>query len=319
MRARGFAACYDGAMPSFVRSARASTLARLLLLLAASAPFACSSTSSQSGDPASVLDAGDAAAAADASQEVGHDDATPADSATSDDTGPGFMLDTAPMDTATCSQLNIGILGKAGSNASSNFQSWLQKSGTTVQRIQTTTGQPLTAATLQPFDVVILDWLPRDYTTAEAAILATWISAGGGVASMSGYDNNTTDDWHANSLLAPLGVGYGGPLRSGPVTDFATHPITAGLTSVTFNGGYAVSDLGGSASSRTPIAFLADPSGKVTAGFAVQMGAGRAFVWGDEWIEFDSEWSTLPAIKQLWVQIFGWVAPTNKCALVPPS
>jgi hypothetical protein len=136
---------------------------------------------------------------------------------------------------------------------------------------------------------------------------------------MSGYDNNTTDDWHANSLLAPLGAAYSGPLLNGPVTSFATHPITAGLTSVTFNGGYGISDLGGSASTRTAVAFLADGSGgTVTAGYAIVSGAGHAFVWGDEWIEFDSEWSTLPEIKQFWVQIFGWVAPTNKCALTPP-
>jgi len=39
-------------------------------------------------------------------------------------------------------------------------------------------------------------------------------------------------------------------------------------------------------------------------------------VWGDEWIEFDSEWTTLPRIKQFWVNIFAWVAPRG-CALQP--
>ena len=54
-------------------------------------------------------------------------------------------------------------------------------------------------------------------------------------------------------------------------------------------------------------------------GFAVQLGSGRAFVWGDEWIEFDSEWSTLPEIKQLWVQVFAWISPLNRCQLQPPQ
>jgi hypothetical protein len=49
------------------------------------------------------------------------------------------------------------------------------------------------------------------------------------------------------------------------------------------------------------------------------MGSGRAFVWGDEWIEFDSEWSTLPEIERLWVQVFTWIAPPTKCTLTPQT
>ena len=222
-------------------------------------------------------------------------------------------------DASACSHLNIGILGKPGANASSNFQQWLTMSGTSVQRFQTTTTVPLTAADLQPFDVIILDWLTRDYTASEAAIVAAFVTAGGGLASMSGYSSSSTNDWHANSLLAPLEVTYSGNPIDGPVTMFAAHPITVGLTSVTFAGGFAITDLGGTASTRTPIAFLPQGTGNVAVGYAIQMGAGHAFVWGDEWIEFDSQWSTLPQIKQLWVQVFAWVSPTNKCALMPPT
>ena len=219
---------------------------------------------------------------------------------------------------AACSQLNIAILGNPGSNPSSDFQAWLEARGTTVQRIQTTTDVPLTAEALQPFDVVILDFLTRDYTTSEATIFAGWVSAGGGVVSMSGYQNDTSQDWRANSLLAPLGVAYAynnGQQVWGPVTDFATHPITVGLTSITFTGGYAVSDLGGSSSTRTPIAFVPNNAGNIPVAYAVQMDAGRAFVWGDEWIEFDSEWSAMPQIPQLWLQVFTWIAPPNRCML----
>jgi hypothetical protein len=225
----------------------------------------------------------------------------------------------APDDDAAtgCTHLNIGIFGNPGSNDASNFEQWLTKSGTSVSRIQTTADESMTNATLAPFDVVVLDCLPRDYTADEAAVFGAWVSAGGGVAAMSGYHNDTTVDWHANSLLAPLRVAYSGSLLSGPVTTFATHPITAGMTSVTFEGGYGISDLGGVASTRTPIAFLPGTP-EVTVGLAVQMGSGRAFVWGDEWIEFDSEWTTLPEIPQLWVQAFAWISPTTKCALDPP-
>jgi hypothetical protein len=217
---------------------------------------------------------------------------------------------------AACSQLNIGILGNPGSNATSNFQSWLEARGTAVQRFQTTDGVPLTADALQPFDVIIVDLPPRSYTSDEAAIFAAWVSAGGGVASMSGYHNDTSQDWRPNSLLAPLGLAYSGQLLWGPVTQFAVHPITAGITSVTFDGGYGISDLGTVGSTRTPIAFVSGSPDSVAVSYAVQMGQGRAFLWGDEWIEFDSEWSSMPQIPELWLQVFQWISPPNRCMLM---
>jgi len=227
---------------------------------------------------------------------------------------------------AGCTHLNIGIFGNPGSNPSSDFQEWLIKAGTSAQRIQNMAPTPtISSATLQPFDVIILDQLTRDYATAEATAFASFVSNGGGVVSLSGYTGSTSIDWRANSLLAPLEVAYAGPLMSGPVTEFAIHPITQGLTSVTFEGGYAIADLGGTVSTRTPIGFLPNPvdsgadSGTVPVAYAIQMGSGRAFVWGDEWIEYDSEWSTLPEIEELWVQVFAWIAPVDKCKLAPPK
>ncbi len=220
--------------------------------------------------------------------------------------------DVQAADGGGCTTLNIGILGNPGQNASANFQQWLVNAGTTVTRIETNAADPaITANMIAGFDVIILDWLARDYSPAEASVLQARIAAGAGLISMSGY-NNTSADWRANVLLAPLSVAYSGSLLNGPVTTFANHPITAGLTSVTFTGGYAISDLGGGTSTRTPIAFL----GSDTVGYAIQYASGHAFVWGDEWIEFDSEWTTLPQIKQLWVNVFAWVAPYG-CALQP--
>lgn len=222
---------------------------------------------------------------------------------------------------AECTQLEIGLLGNQGAYNSLDFDQWLSTSGAGVKRAQTTADEPLTAEVLEPFDVVVLDWLTRDYTPEEAAVLADWIAAGGGVASMTGYDNNTTDDWHANSLLAPIGVAYGGPLLNGPVTELADHPITKGITSVVFEGGYAVTDLGGDASTRTPVASLSTGAGEVNVGYAIKMGDGRAFVWGDEWIEFtakqDMSGDTFP--PKLWVQMFKWISPRTKCLLTPPG
>ena len=223
-----------------------------------------------------------------------------------------FVAEVAP---TTCMQLNIGIIGNPGSNDSSDFQAWLEARGTTAQRIQTTADVPLTADALRPFDVVVLDLPPRDYTADEAAIFGAWVNAGGGVASMSGYHDDTSQDWRANSLLSQIGLAYSGDRIWGPVTQFAVHPITAGLTSVTFTGGYPVADLGG-AGTRTPIAFIPSNGNQVAVAYAAQFGAGKAFVWGDEWIEFDSEWSSLPQIPTLWLQVFAWIAPGNRCTLI---
>jgi hypothetical protein len=262
--------------------------------------IACGSQGSPGGPDGAVADTG-----VDATADVG----SSGDGAT-DDGGPSFG-DATTKDSGGCATLNIGILGNPGANPSSNFQQWLVSAGTSVTRIQTNANDPaITANDLAPFDVVILDWLARDYSPAEATVLQNRIAAGGGLIAMSGY-NGTSTDFRANVLLAPLAVAYSGGLLNGPVTSFATHPITAGLTSVTFAGGYAVSDLGGSGSTRTAIAFLSSP-----VAYAVQMGSGRAFVWGDEWIEFDSQWNTLPEIKQLWVNVFAWVAPQG-CPLQP--
>jgi hypothetical protein len=218
---------------------------------------------------------------------------------------------------ADCTPLNIGIFGNPGAYSGPEFPQWLLTSGANAERLQTTPDEPLTEATLEPFDVVVLDWLTRDYTASEAATFAAWVRDGGGVVSMTGWVNVIADDWRPNSLLAPLGVAYSGPLISGPVTDLAEHPITDGLGSVVFEGGYAISDLGGQASTRTPIAFLPAAVDKVTVGYAIEVGTGRAFVWGDEWIEFSGQGSMFS--PQLWVQMFEWIAPAKKCALAPPS
>jgi hypothetical protein len=254
---------------------------------------------------------------------------------------PGSPDGASTVDASSCQHLNIGILGNPGALTAADFAGWLESAGTSVTTIQTTSSVPLTAAAIAPFDVIVLDHLTRSYTASETAIFSAWVASGGGVASMSGF-TGSADDFYANSLLAPLGVQYvtPPPLLSGPVTDFAVHPTVAGLTSITFEGGWAIAGcppgeicLAGACSSacsdsldggsviRTPIAFL--PSGgspaTVAVGVAVTMGAGHAFVWGDEWIEYDTVWSSDPQVEPFWVQIFAWIAPPHRCALAPPK
>lgn len=202
-----------------------------------------------------------------------------------------------------CDCLGVLILGAPGSNTASAFEAWLKAKGTTTKRRLDSTGGPLTSADLTGIDVVILDRLSRDYAAAEVGAIHAWVKAGGGLISMTGYDHSGADATRPNGILEALGAKYDTTVRpSAPVTDWdATHPIAKGMTSVTFAGGYAVTPGTGfmtavvARSSTAPVAV------------AVDVSMGRMFVWGDEWIEYDSEWATLPMIPKLWANIFGWV------------
>ena len=130
----------------------------LLPLLAASPLLACSAAG-KGGAGSTTSSTGGAGGGATTTSTT----TTSGSGAGGDDGGIVFNIEGGTDDGSACQHLNIGILGNPGANASSNFQSWLTMAGTSVQRIQTTATDPLTPATLQPFDVVILDWLTRDY------------------------------------------------------------------------------------------------------------------------------------------------------------
>jgi hypothetical protein len=122
--------------------------------------------------------------------------------------------------------------------------------------------------------------------------------------SMSGYTGSGPDRTQPNTLLASIGIQYLPGLYSGPVTMFANHPTTTGLSSVTFEGGYTVGPVNGvTGGSNTITASLS--AGPVA--IAQERGSGRAYVWGDEWVEYDSEWQSMPQIRQFWIDVLGWL------------
>lgn len=62
--------------------------------------------------------------------------------------------------------------------------------------------------------------------------------------------------------------------------------------------------------------------GSISAGpvaFTHERGKGRAVVWGDEWIEFDSEWQSLPEIEKFWVNMIAWIGPQDSCQVTIPK
>ncbi len=227
-----------------------------------------------------------------------------------DDDCNGFVDDIDVGMDGICDCLAIALVGTAGSLAASQFQQWLIDRGTSADRID----PPLVdAALLAAYDVVILDQLTREYSPAEAAAFDAWVNAGGGLMSMTGHTASpvSAQQW-PNGILGPMGMEYQGPLLNGPVTDFVPHPITVGLTSVTFLGGFeVVATIPGQSD------VVARLPGTQPAALVQERGAGKLFVWGDEWIEYDSEWAALPEITQLWTNIFDWITPADVCS--PPE
>lgn len=197
--------------------------------------------------------------------------------------------------------LSIAILGAPGVHPTSDFEAWLGSNGVTVVRLQATGTASISASTLAPYDIVIVDRLIRDYQPAEAAHVEAWVAGGGGLMAMSGYTGAASDIDRPNSLLTNVGVSYVPGLLNGPVTNFVPHAITSSITSVTFNGGFRVA---ATAPGAQFIASLA--SGPVAV--VDDRGAGRVFLWGDEWIEFNSVWQGDPDVPLLWANILGWLA-----------
>jgi hypothetical protein len=206
----------------------------------------------------------------------------------------------------------IGILGAPGALASSNFQAWLETQGAIATRIHETALAPtLRREELDTFDLVVIDWLQRTYSTEEAMTLSTWVREGGALFAMTGHDSGATADRHV-SLLSTLGPNY--DLASGPINGPATlvaHPTTldtdgvSTLPPVTFTGGLRVTVPAALAADIVTMAVIGDQ----VVGAAGPLGDGFVLLFGDEWIEFDSEWASMPPIPRFWENSVRWLAP----------
>ncbi len=204
---------------------------------------------------------------------------------------------------------NIAIFGNKGARPSTRFGTWLTGQGHKVERIQTD-NTPLTKALLDKYDIIVLDWLVRSYSPQEAKLLADWVDSGGGLMSMTGHTNNGTVVQRPNSLIAPMGLSYNASkgFFDGPVNQWTRpHPLTDGITSVSFCGGLHVDIVDDGIGINTTIGTR--PQGPVAV--AQRRKAGRLFIFGDEWIEFDSEWQMTPQIERFWSNIFGWLSQRN--------
>jgi hypothetical protein len=206
----------------------------------------------------------------------------------------------------------IGIMGAPGANPSSNFQAWITTQGAIATRFHATSDAlPLQRAELETYDLVIVDYLQRTYTLDEATLIKEWVEDGGALMTMTGHDDVASPPRHL-SLMAALGPSYdySHGFFSGPAT-LLPHPTTldadgaSTLPPISFFGGVEVDVPAAQAATIVPMAMV----GELVVGAAGPMGDGRVLIFGDEWIEFDSEWTTIPAVAQFWLSAVTWLAP----------
>ena len=239
-----------------------------------------------------------------------------------------------------CKCINLASLGARASgsygvgsdgkpSSTSAFETWLaDKSNASVSF--ELSYKPLTPEYLAGFDVIILqDLRTWSLTPTDVQNLNDWVSQGGGLISLNGYMNNDDVEVTAsNKAISFTGMTYKGGATAGsvpgstcgdnsklicpkpngggtccycwnninPVTDWtSTHPVAKDIKAVGAFMGREVD-----AGDATVVATY---EGKPVAA-SKEIGTGKAFVWGDEWVTYTSSWS-------------GGYIPTNLAQLKP--
>lgn len=229
-----------------------------------------------------------------------------------------------------CDCIKIATLGTPGPwHEGYVFGDWLQErssNGAVALR-----DQKLTPELLSQFDIVIAQNVNsnvvtdgsggngRVYTADEIAALDDFVKNKGGFMTMVGYAPNVNEVDNINTVLATFGLTYGKEHilnvggQSTPVKTWFTHPTTDGITAVGVDNGYE-------ARSDQNVGTIIASQGGIVVGRALEVGKGKVFQWGDEWITYDSEWKLHPEyqVARFWLNIIKWLSPINYCQVVIP-
>jgi hypothetical protein len=222
-----------------------------------------------------------------------------------------------------CTCLNIASIGRpgitgfqagmGGADSTSAFTDWLNsQSSAAVDLI--TTKPTLTADFLAKYDVVILQWLVDGvstsntydgagywtFSTDELAALKVWVSQGGGLITLSGYDASAQEIVPVNQVLQALGDMAYGPDdvlgatgiyclgESDPLSGWVqTTPIGKHVTEVgAFHGRSVHPGTGTVDCSDATYTYAAHED----------VGMGHVFVYTDEWVTYTSQWNGIGAL-----------------------
>jgi hypothetical protein len=228
-----------------------------------------------------------------------------------------------------CDCLNIATVGHIGpwSNGGNIFASWLDaRSPLGAVPLE---DKQLTADELKKFEIVVVlhvATIPvsnngatapahHAFSDAEVKVFEDWVRGGGGVMTTTGYTlDEPTEVVNVNKLLSNLGMGYS--TKNFGLNDFVKtwdkHPVTDGITNIYTNNGIDPDGMAG-----TTVAH----GGTDVALQVAQLDKGRAVVWGDEWITYDSEWADVRGqqVEHFWLNILKWLTPSDRCQVPIPE
>lgn len=224
---------------------------------------------------------------------------------------------------AGCDCLRVATLGFRGAlGAGDVFADWIAQSAQ--HGVADLGASVLTGALLEPYHVIVVQdvrlgtpagvgsGIGRHYSWEERDALAGWVKRGGGLLTLSGFGDASSDVENVNMLLAPLGMSYAStPILPGGawVTHWAAHPLGSGMGTVWFMGGHAVSG-------STHIA--SQPQlGAYDVARANSQGEGRVLAWGDESITYGDSFHSADGTR-FWLNILSWLTPPTQCEVVVP-
>ncbi|HEX6275749.1 MAG TPA: hypothetical protein VFZ53_22060 [Polyangiaceae bacterium] len=229
-----------------------------------------------------------------------------------------------------CDCLNIGTLGHIGpwSSGGNIFATWLN--ARTPRGAVELADQVLTPELLAPLNVIVSLHVHTEavssgsvtapahhaFDDSEVAAFSAWVRGGGGVMTTIGYSHDESAEVvNVNRLLTSIGMGYS--TTNLDLTSFVDtwlpHPVTDGVRNIFTDNGVEVSGTG---------MVVAHGEESRAALEVLQVEGGRAVVWGDEWITYDSEWEDVEGqqVELFWLNILKWLSPPRICQVpIPPD
>jgi len=237
----------------------------------------------------------------------------------------GIIDDVDAGNDGVCDCLNIATIGHIGpwSNGGNIFADWLD-ARSPIGAVELA-NEEITAEKLRPFQVVVVLHVATTaakttpahhaFSSAEVNAFEAWVRGGGGVMSTIGYTGDEASEVvNVNKLLSGLGVGYSATKLSltGFVTDWMRHPVTDGVRKIRTDNGVEPDGAGD---------IVARGEDNRVALQVAQLDQGRAVIWGDEWVTYDSEWTDVKdqQVELFWLNLLKWLTPPTECQVpIPP-
>jgi hypothetical protein len=334
------------------------TYFRFLTLAAfASGVVACSQGGdlSPNGNGSAVIDGGVGGAAGNSTSSTGSGGTTGFISVPPSEAGPFKDSGRPPRcdEAGRCSCINIASIGRpAHYGMTDAFQNWLNtKSSATINLITART--TLTKELLTPYDVIILQAMEdKDFgpfwhfEQGEMTALADWVKAGGGLISLTGYEEDGGEVAPVNQLLSFTNISYNPDnilnncLGTVPCSCWGNSVQAVGwdpASPISANVKQVGAWRGRSINSTDAQVVAMDREYKIAV--TKEVGEGKVFVYSDEWVTFTEQWlatgqqqapdpmsqcydpvamqmmtsDKVFQIPQFWYNAIRWVSPASQC------